>query len=307
MQVSEIGFGCWGIGGPVERSALSYGPTDDRVSLDALHRAFELGITFYDTAPSYGNGHSEDLLGRAFAHVRQNVVLASKVGFEKLDRGVELSAAAMRRSLEGSLERLRTDYLDLLQLHGLTLEMLRENPAIVETLRKLKTQGMIRAYGMSLQTMAEGIAAIDEFGFEVLQVNFNMIDQRPLALGIVERAVRAGTGLMARTPLSFGFLTGKVPEGPFDPRDHRARWPDEQIKRWREAPQFFAPVARQRGCSLAQLALKFCTAYSSFAAAIAGMLTPAEVDENVTVSAMPPLTKAERMTIEEIYKNHKFF
>src|SRR5215203_5260822 len=116
LTVSEIGFGAWGIGGRTV-GQTSYGDTDDATSLAALGRALDRGITFFDTSSAYGNGHSEALIGRAFASSRQRVVIATKAGYEAWDRPPDFSAAAIVASAESSLARLRTDYIDLFQLH----------------------------------------------------------------------------------------------------------------------------------------------------------------------------------------------
>ena len=127
ITVSEIGFGAWGIGG---RTAghTSYGATDDAMSRNALARALDLGITFYDTAPPYGDGHSEELIGAAFRNCRSRVVLATKVGVERFGEAADLSPQALRQSLEGSLRRLGCDYVDLLQIHSLEIAALAPQP-----------------------------------------------------------------------------------------------------------------------------------------------------------------------------------
>ena len=117
LQVSEIGFGAWGIGGrTVEQT--SYGDTDDRTSLAALDRALERGITFFDTSAAYGNGHSEELIGRAVRGKRSRAVITTKAGYEAWDQPPDFSPSAIVASTERSLARLGTDYLDLLQLHN---------------------------------------------------------------------------------------------------------------------------------------------------------------------------------------------
>src|SRR5215472_7737118 len=129
LIVSEIGFGAWGIGGrTVEQT--SYGDTDDGVSLAALARALDRGITFFDTASAYGDGHSEELLGVALAPHRDRVVIATKAGYTRFDQPPDYAAQPLRRSLEASLRRLRSDHVDLLQLHNPSLDMLTARPEI---------------------------------------------------------------------------------------------------------------------------------------------------------------------------------
>ena len=117
LQISEIGFGSWGIGGAVQ-GALGYGPTNDKDSQLALRRAFELGINFYDTADLYGFGHSESLLGETFQKMREKVIFASKVGFLNPEGAQDFSVQHIEKSLHESLNRFQTDYIDLYQLHN---------------------------------------------------------------------------------------------------------------------------------------------------------------------------------------------
>jgi aryl-alcohol dehydrogenase-like predicted oxidoreductase len=126
LSVSEIGFGCWGLGG-VTPGATSYGEVDDAASLKALHRALDLGITFYDTSNLYGDGHSEELLGEAFTGRRDKVVIATKAGRSTYDTEA-YTPAELRRSVEASLRRLRSDYVDVVQVHSpSSIEVLAQN------------------------------------------------------------------------------------------------------------------------------------------------------------------------------------
>src|ERR1700687_5599671 len=117
MLVSVIGFGAWGIGGRTV-GATSYGETDAAESSRALYEAFDRGINFYDTANVYGDGRSEELIGNCFKNRRHEVVIATKAGITSSFRGYDFSYSALRASLEASLRRLQTDYVDLFQLHN---------------------------------------------------------------------------------------------------------------------------------------------------------------------------------------------
>ena len=147
IEISEIGFGAWGIGGNAG-GAAGYGATDDRESKAALRRSFELGVTFYDTSDLYGFGHSESLIGEVFKGAREKVVMATKVGFHSPHEPQDFSSAHLRRSLEASLKRLQTDYLDLYQLHNPPVELLEREEEILKTLEAMKREGKIRAFGI---------------------------------------------------------------------------------------------------------------------------------------------------------------
>jgi aryl-alcohol dehydrogenase-like predicted oxidoreductase len=307
IQVSEIGFGAWGIGGAM-RGSISYGPTDDQESRAALNRAFEKGITFYDTADLYGYGHSERLIGETFQSKRDQVVIASKVGRLNQDGAQDFSPVHVRRSLDESLKRLETDYLDLYQLHDPPIKLLEDAPEICETLRSLKEAGAIRAWGISLKEPADGVAAITKFRCDAVQVNFNMIDQRIIAVGLLQCCREEGVGLVSRTPLCFGFLTGVYSAATqFDSQDHRSRWSLQQKGLWANANRAFASLSRHPGESLAQQALRYCLSYSEVSTVIPGMLRPQEVDENAEASRFGPFESCERESIEGIYKGANFF
>lgn len=301
LSVSEIGFGAWGIGGRT-KGTTSYGDTDDSISLAALDRAIDKGITFFDTSNVYGDGHSEELLGTAFGHRRDKVVIASKAGFVSFDRPLDFSAKNLRYSVEGSLRRLRSDYIDLLQLHNPSIDHLRAQPEILGALNRMRDEGKIRAYGFSLKSPQEGIAAIDAFDVPALQVNLNMLDVRAATSGLAARAQQRNVGIIARTPLCFGFLSGTVgPDSTFPDGDHRSGWPREQLARWANgAETLFKAISPQAGQSWAQVALRFCLAFEFVATVIPGILTPEEVDANVHASDLGPMPDADAATVVQL-------
>lgn len=306
LEVSEIGFGAWGIGGDAG-GAIAYGPADRGESLRALAAALDRGINFYDTSDFYGQGRSEELIGEAFAGRRTEVVIASKAGLLGDGTKTDFSAAHLRGALEASLKRLRTDYVDLYQLHSPPPEAIGED--VVSTLDLLRQHGKIRAYGLSARSPEEAKAALERHAFPVLQVNFNLIDSRAVDCGLFELAARAGAGIVARTPLSFGFLTGRYPaDGDFHANDHRRRWSPEQRALWAEAPALFRKmVEKTPGQTAAQFALRYCLSRAGVSSAIPGMLTPAQVEENAAAADLPPLADDELERIADIGGRSNFF
>ncbi|MBI3044313.1 MAG: aldo/keto reductase [Betaproteobacteria bacterium] len=306
LEVSEIGFGAWGIGGDAG-GAVAYGPTDRAESLTALRAALDRGITFYDTADFYGHGRSEELIGEAFAGRRGEVVIASKAGLLPDGKHHDFSPGHLRRSLESSLRRLRTDYVDLYQLHGPPPGAFSDET--LDALQSLQREGKARAIGLSARSPEEGRAAAGRFGFACLQINFNLLDQRAAERGLFDLAAREGTGIIVRTPLCFGFLTGRyTARDPFHERDHRGRWSADQRERWASAPERFAAlISELPGQSPAQFALRYCLSYTCVSTAIPGMLTASHVEENAGASALPPLDEAERARIAGIYRQSSFF
>lgn len=306
LTVSEVGFGTWGIGGAANGS-VSYGPTDDAESSRALRRAFDLGITFYDTADLYGYGHSEALLGNTFKGMRDRVVIASKVGFLNQNGAQDFSPAHIRRSIDRTLVRLQSDYVDLYQLHDPHMEVI-QNPTVCATLAALQTEGKIRAYGISVRHPNDGLIAVSKLGFRALQVNFNMVDQRPVEIGLFDLCRAQNVGVIGRTPLCFGFLTGKYSvSSDFHVQDHRSRWSPEQIEKWSGAFKVFRSSGSFRGQTDTQIALRYCLSYPELSTTIPGMLSEREVEENVNAVITGPLPSHEREQIEAIYRTQDFY
>ena len=225
LQVSEIGFGAWAVGGNAHGN--SYGPTDDRTSLAAIQRAFELGCNFFDTADVYGHGHSEEVLGQALKEHRDKVIIATKVGgdFYHGPPRMNFNPDYIEFALEKSCERLQTDYVDLYQLHNPPVQIIR-NETLFRTLEKLKEKGKIRHYGISIHNPQEGTLAMKMGKPEAIQVMFNIFRQEARNQ-LFQAAMENGVGIIAREPLANGFLTGKhnaaetFPEG--DIRHHFPR------------------------------------------------------------------------------------
>jgi aryl-alcohol dehydrogenase-like predicted oxidoreductase len=306
VAVSEIGFGAWGIGGNKD-GAVAYGPTDEAQSLDALAAAFDAGINFFDTADLYGFGESERLIGKAFAGRRDQVVIASKVGMLDATGKQDFEPARIEKALDASLTRLQTDYVDLYQLHSPPLEVLESKPAVLRALDKLREKGKVRCVGISLRGPEEGARALDLYPFGAVQVNFNLLDQRLLDLGLAERCAEKGAGVIARTPLCFGFLTTKYSaDEKFDPSDHRSRWNPEQRRVWASAYGLFEKYSRKPETA-AQFAIRFCLSFDAISSVIPGMLTREHVAENSGAAGAPVLAAAEKSRIREIYKSKRFF
>ena len=308
ITVAEIGFGAWGIGGAAAR-APAYGPTDDRTSMLALRRAFDLGVNFFDTSDLYGFGHSEWLLGKTFKDVRHQVVVATKVGFVGGEETQDFSPAHIRRSLDASLERLNTDYVDLYQLHSPSIDVLEQDDRVLSVMRALQDEGKVRAFGISVRSPGDGLTAVAKFGFKVVQVNFNLVDQRAVENGLFELCDQQDVGVIVRTPLCFGFLSGTFnANATFDSSDHRSGWSSGQIDRWADAHRLFhAALLEHSRQTPSQAALRFCLSYPSVSVVIPGMLKVAEVEENITASQMGGFSETELAGLEQIYRDNNFY
>lgn len=304
LIVSEIGFGAWGIGGD------SYGITDDSESIRALRLSFDKGINFFDTADIYGAGRSERIIGKALKAVRDKIIIASKVGvldYSGRNMAQDFSVDHIKRSIEGSLRRLQTDYIDLYQLHSPHVDVL-SNDEILETLVDLKMAGKARVIGISVRSPRDGIFAISKRIFETIQVNFNMIDHRLLDDGLLEFSQDQEIAIIARTPLCFGFLSGKIlHDKEFGLEDHRAHWSKEQLKIWAESIDKFKSLYTARAWTPVHLSLKFCLAFKGIPTVIPGMTKCSHVEENAAASDIDPLSPEELAVIRDIYKASVFF
>jgi aryl-alcohol dehydrogenase-like predicted oxidoreductase len=302
ITVSEIGFGAWGLGGD------AYGPVDEKDAVAALELAFDKGVNFYDTADLYGTGKSEEILGKTFKKVRDRVIIATKGGtlpHAGFHMPQDFSEEHLRQALEKSLLRLRTDYVDLYQLHSPTLDDLEES-GVIQTLEKLKAEGKIREFGVSVRSPDDGLVVIEKYGFPVVQVNFNMIDQRIQDNGLLDKAEEKNVGIIIRTPLVFGYLTGSLDwKKDFKGQDHRSNWPEEQLKRWSTAPDLFSFLYTDK--TPVQAALRFCLDFDAVSTVIPGMLNKKHVTENLKANKLPPLTEIEHRKIKDIYDNNDFY
>lgn len=307
LSVSEIGFGAWGIGGATP-GATSYGNTNDAVSCAALKNALEQGINFFDTSNVYGYGHSERLIGKVFSKCRSDVIIATKVGFVDYVNPPDFSADAIRLSVTGSLSRLGTDYIDLLQLHNPSASFLLEHPDTLEELLRLQNSGEVHALGISVKSPNEALELLELFPFAAVQANFNMLDIRVLECGLMEKLDVSGVGFIARTPMSFGFLSGSLTgEESFPPEDHRSRWSPEQIRLWVDgARDLHACCTESAGAPPHQIALRFCLSYPQVSTTIAGMLNTEEVMINVKASIAGSLSPRSCDRIETLHKTRRF-
>ncbi len=283
IKVSEIGFGCWPIGG--NGHGNSYGPTSDKSSIDAINKAIDLGLNFFDTADVYGKGHSEELLGKALRGKRDRVVLATKVGadFYQGTGFQTFTPDYIKFALEKSLTRLNTDYIDIYQLHNPPMKLISKEETY-STLRDLKKEGKIRAFGVSVFTPIEGITAINVGHIDCVQITYNIFSCRSEEQ-LLPRAYEVGCAVIAREPLANGFLTGKYDTAPkFAAGDFRKNWPIEYIQARSDAARKLAFLDKNGNQSLTQAALKYPLLDQAISTVIVGMKDPEMVEENLAAA-----------------------
>jgi aryl-alcohol dehydrogenase-like predicted oxidoreductase len=301
--VSEIGLGCWQLGG-------DFGPVSDDTASEILRTARSLDVNFWDTADVYGGGQSEQRIG-AFRD-KKGVLVATKLGrgpqFEGMTR---YTRAKVKDSLAGSLERLGVEVLDLAQLHCIPIDVLRDGE-IFTWMDDMREAGMIRHWGASVQTVEEGMLALRSDSCTALQTIFNLFRQDAID-SLFPAAQKANTGIIVRLPLASGLLSGKMTKTTiFTSGDHRNYNRDgdafyvgetfsglpfdkgvafaDEIKHWLPS-----------GMSLADLALRWILDQPAVSTIIAGVTRPDQLKSNAAVSRMDPLEPALVEKLRDFY------
>ena len=294
LRTSEVGFGCWAIGGS------AYGPTRDEESLDALEAAWENGVNFFDTADTYGHGHSEELLAKFLkGKPRDQIFIASKCGWDFYHGGSRknFDPEYIRFACDESLKRLNVERIDLYQLHNPRVEGIRDGVP-VGVLEDLKRKGKIRFLGVSIHTEEEALAALADERVDALQLVFNLLETQ-MAERVFPAARQKKVGVIVREPLACGLLTGKYrPDHQFRKDDHRRRWTREAFQTHLEKVE---RIKKQIGSAvpLVQSALEYVLGFDAVSTVIPGAKTRAQVLENVRASKTtdaphPPLSPEGR-------------
>jgi aryl-alcohol dehydrogenase-like predicted oxidoreductase len=318
LTASEVGFGVWTVG------TTMWGITDEMVGIRLLERAFELGIAFYDTADVYGDGLGETILAKAFAGKRDQVVYSTKFGYDfsnhpgvqpgQRERPQDWTPAYVRRACEASLARLRTDRIDLYQLHNPRIETLRADDLFAE-LERLRAEGKIRYYGATLgpaidiRQAEEGRVCVTERRMAT-QIIYNLFEQQ-IGVPLVPLAAQHGVGLMVRVPHSSGLLEGRYTEATtFGKDDHRffrvntserkRAWLTEGLKKV-ERLNFLTDGT---GRTLAQAAIRWILAEPCFTSVLPNIYTEEQLTEFAAASDVPDLTADELRQARELVERN---
>ena len=284
-----------------------------------MHKAFDLGITLFDAADTYGNGLSEELIAKAFPKQRDEVVIATKVGYDFVAHGEtrgrgqreipqDFSPDAIVRATNAALKRLKTDRIDLLQLHNIRMEQVYDD-AIWTTLNRLKSEGKIRYYGIALGPaigwLYEGVNCIREREMTSVQHIYNMLEQHP-GRAMHEAATEAGkkTMFLIRVPHSSGMLEGRYTEEttfpPTDHRSHRPRsWLLNGIKKI-EKLRFLENSER----SLGQAALQWLLTDDRVASTLPNIYNEEQLMEFAKAPECPSLTADDVNKLENLYSEN---
>jgi len=307
IQVSAMGLGCWAIGGPFTNEhgkPVGWGQVNDGDSVRAIHRALDLGITFFDTADVYGCGHSERVLSQALAGKRDRVVLATKFGrvFDEQTRlvlGNDASPEHIRRACEASLRRLRTDHIDLYQFH---LGSYDPAPAaeVRDTLEALVAEGRIRWYDWSTDDPHRARVFAQGAHCAAVQHRLNLFEDNPKMIELCDEFDLASIN---RGPLAMGLLTGKFSaESQLPQDDVRREWNLREGKLAQDLAKLQAlrAVLTQDGRTLAQAALGWLWAHSRRTIPIPGCKTVQQVEENAGALRFGPLSDEQMKQVNDL-------
>ncbi|CAH1191581.1 Aldo-keto reductase YhdN [Paenibacillus auburnensis] len=307
LSVSEVSFGTWAIGG-------DWGTSRDEDGLKGLSLAIEQGVNFFDTADVYGSGHAEELLAKATKGKEDQIHIATKFcRAGDIHDPETYSKHMVSEYAEQSLRRLQREAIDLYQIHCPPIEILRDG-SVFAVLDQLKAEGKIRNYGVSVETIEEGLLCLEYPGVESLQVIFNLFRQQP-ALELLPRAEAQGTGILVRLPLASGLLTGKFgKDSTFQPNDHRNfNANGEQFN----VGETFAGLPFPKGVELAsqlewisegrgnmaRASMRWILDHSAVSCIIPGFKNEAQVTDNLAAGEVSSFTAEEMQRLSRFYSD----
>ena len=309
LQLSEVGFGLWTV------ATNWWGHIEESEKVRLLEQAVERGVNLFDTADTYGEGYGEEILAKALGHERHNIVIATKFGYDWYDnierighkeRPQRFEPDFIRYACEQSLRRLKTEYIDLFQLHNPRIDAI-ENDEVFDLLDDLVKEGKIRYYGSALGPdigwFEEGEASMRERQVSSVQIIYSILEQDP-ARRFFPIAEEENVGLLSRVPHASEVLTGRFTEPPeFDSTDHRAHrkheWMVDALKKAAEA-RF---LAEETGRTMSQAAIKFCLAKPCIVSVLPNITRMEDLQEYTSAPETPDLDPEEEARLDDLWEN----
>ena len=309
LDLSEVGFGLWTLG------TTWWGRIEESEKVRLLEKAVELGITFYDTADTYGEGYGEEVLAKALRHERHNIVIATKFGYDFYDsverighqeRTQRFEPDFIRFALEQSLRRLKTDYIDIYQLHNPRIDTI-EKDEVFDLLNELVKEGKVRYHGSALGPdigwFEEGEASMRERHVQSLQIIYSILEQEP-ARQFFPIAEDEQVGLISRVPHASEVLTDRYAQPPiFDASDHRAHRKQEWLAQALKKADQVKFLAEETGRTMAQSAIKFCLAQPTIVSVLPNITNMQELTEYAASPDTPDLSSEECEQIDDLREN----
>ena len=312
LTVSAVGFGVWTVG------TTWWGVKERSVGISLLRRAFDLGVTFFDTADTYASGDAEVILQEALGDKRDQIVIGSKFGYDIYNNGEQAnqrerphdwSPGYLRKALTESLKRLGTDHIDIYQLHNPRIDAI-QNDQLFDELDRVKQEGLIRTYGTALgpafdmRQAAEGVESV-RLRHAPPQIIYNLLEQG-IGAEIFPVARREGVSVFARIPHSSGLLDGTVKsDTEFEPGDHR-NWrvtTNEKRKAWLEDGILKVEQLDflEQGRTMGQAAIQFILHEPSIASVLPNIYDEAGLEEFAAATDVKRLTDEDFLRVQELY------
>lgn len=310
LTISEIGFGMWTLG------TDWWGHVEEQDKLRLLDRAFDLGMNFFDTADTYGKGYGEEILARGLGSKRHEIVISTKFGYDfyngvsrtgHQERVQKFEPDFIKFACDESLRRLKSDYIDIYQLHNPRLSAI-ESDEVFNALEELVQAGKIRYFGVALGPdigwFEEGESAMKHREIRSMQVIYSILEQEP-ARRFFPIASEENVGLISRVPHASEVLTGRFTEPPaFDEKDHRSHRKHEWLIAAIKKAETVGFLAEETGRTLAQASIKFCLHQNAICSVLPNLTNINELEEYTSAIYTADMVEEEILKLDELWNNN---